>query len=937
MSFRHGRFKLLAATLGLSMLAASGADFSIADFGARTDGTLCTRAIEGAMAACEKAGGGRVVVPKGRWLTGAIRFRSNCELFLAEDAEVLFSQKSADYLPAVHTSWEGIECWNYCPLVYAYCCTNVAITGTGTLRAYEGEWQKTAWYPWVWQKNGVGAARRQLYDWGATDCPVEQRQIWKMKNANTRPHFVQFNRCKGVRWDGFKVRNSPFWTLHLYLCDGVEVRGLDVCAHGNNNDGIDIEMSRNVLVENCTFDQGDDGVVIKSGRNRDAWRLHTPTENVLIRNCYVKNAHTVLGVGSEISGGVRNVRMENCRAETPHRVFYLKTNHRRGGFLENITCENVTCREASASVFEIDTDVLYEWAKFPDYKTEITRISDITARNISVGTAKDVVRLKGDARLPPRNIVAENLVVDKVTGKRQDVKNVEFERCFASQPDTRALLSDYVRRFNALDVEHYTNAICNADAEAFMLKNCPRFACPDKDIERTYYFRWWTYRKHLRHDAGVWTVSEFLPKVGWAGTGNTIVCPAGHHLREGRWLRDSVYASDLARFWLADTRADHRWNYSSWLYTGACLVSETTGDETLAVGLLDAAVAYYRRWEQGFMRVAWPKPDKAPMGGDGKGGFLSIDDREGTELSLGGNGYKPLFASAMWSEAKHIAAVARRAGRTALADEFERKAAVNHDSILANCWNEELGFFTTGGADGTKGVVRELHGYAPWYFGMTTDKAPDWTQLFDPHGFGARYGLTFPERRAKGFKIAYDGHACQWNGPSWPFATSIALTAYANDLHATGGGKSEDVRQEERMRFTALLRQYAAAHCRVRDPEREGDAALVPWIDENLNPDKSDWIARTMIMAKKNYGGARERGKDYNHSTFCDLVISGLVGVMPDGAKGIAVDPLFPSDWDYLALENLRYRGHDVAVCWQRGEGLSVYVDGKLHSRREGR
>ena len=425
MSFRRIHFVLTAVALGLSTGTALGSDFSIAEFGARTDGTLCTRAIEGAMAACEKAGGGRVVVPKGRWLTGAIRFRSNCELFLSEGAEVLFSQKPADYLPAVHTSWEGIECWNYCPLVYAYCCTNVAITGAGTLRAYEGEWSKTAWYPWVWQDNGVGAARRRLYDWGATNAPVELRQIWKMKNANTRPHFVQFNRCKNVRWDGFKVRNSPFWTLHLYLCDGVEVRGLDVCAHGNNNDGIDIEMSRNVIVENCTFDQGDDGVVIKSGRNQDAWRLHTPTENVLIRNCYVKNAHTVLGIGSEISGGVRNVRMENCRAETPHRVFYLKTNHRRGGFLENITCENVTCREASESVFEIDTDVLYEWAKFPDYKVAITRISDITARNISVGTAKDVVRLKGDARLPPRNIVAEGLGVDKVTGVWQDVKNVD--------------------------------------------------------------------------------------------------------------------------------------------------------------------------------------------------------------------------------------------------------------------------------------------------------------------------------------------------------------------------------------------------------------------------------------------------------------------------------------------------------------------------------
>ena len=413
-------------TIGCLLAAscATAADFPITSFGAKADGTKCTEAFARAMDACAKAGGGRVVVPAGRWFTGAIRFRSRCELHLAEGSTVLFSQDPVDYLPAVHTSWEGMECWNYCPLVFAYDCTDVAITGSGTLRAFEGEWKDTFWYPWVWQDNGIRAARRQLYDWGAQGYPVEKREIWKMKNANTRPHFVQFNRCRNVRWEGFKVRNSPFWTLHLYMCDGVEVRGLDVCAHGNNNDGIDIEMTRNVLVEDCVLDQGDDGVVIKSGRNHDAWRLNTPTENVLVRNCYIKDAHTVLGVGSEISGGVRNVRMENCRAETPNRIFYLKTNQRRGGYLENIVCENVTCRTARTSVFEIGTDVLYEWAKFPDYKIAYTRIADITAKNIRVGTTKDLVKLNGDAHLPARGIRAEGVVADKVTGKRREVSNV---------------------------------------------------------------------------------------------------------------------------------------------------------------------------------------------------------------------------------------------------------------------------------------------------------------------------------------------------------------------------------------------------------------------------------------------------------------------------------------------------------------------------------
>ena len=416
---------ICAIWIGIFASAALAADFNIADYDAKGDGFKCTTAFAKAIALCAEAGGGRVVVPKGRWFSGAIRLRSNVELHLEEGSEILFSQDPADYLPAVHTSWEGMECCNYCPLVYAYCCTNVAITGSGTLRAFEGEWKDTRWYPWVLQENGICAARRQLYDWGAKEVPVEERQIWKMENAHTRPQFVQFNRCKGVRWEGFKVRNSPFWTLHLYMCDGATVRGLDVYAHGNNNDGIDIEMCRDVLVEACTFDQGDDGVVIKSGRNRDAWRLHTPTENVLVRNCRIINAHTIFGIGSEISGGVRNVRMENCAADKVARMVYIKTNHRRGGFVEGVSVENVRCREAAESVFEIATDVLYEWAKMPEYETKLTRIGNIDLRNISCGKTLWGVKIFGDRRLPPRDIRLADLRIGKATYRWADIGAVE--------------------------------------------------------------------------------------------------------------------------------------------------------------------------------------------------------------------------------------------------------------------------------------------------------------------------------------------------------------------------------------------------------------------------------------------------------------------------------------------------------------------------------
>jgi polygalacturonase len=197
------------------------------------------------------------------------------------------------------------------------------------------------------------------------------------------------------------------------------VRNLDVFAHGNNNDGIDIEMSKNVVVEKCRFDQGDDGVVIKSGRNRDAWRIGRATENVFVRDCEIVNAHTVLGIGSEISGGVRNVLMKDCKAYDVFRVFYLKTNRRRGGTLENITCRDVSVNKAKYSLFEIDTDVLYEWAEFPDYENRTTRIRDIYSENITAKESRNVIRMKTDPSMPPENIKWTNLKADTLTGKYQ--------------------------------------------------------------------------------------------------------------------------------------------------------------------------------------------------------------------------------------------------------------------------------------------------------------------------------------------------------------------------------------------------------------------------------------------------------------------------------------------------------------------------------------
>jgi polygalacturonase len=395
-------------------------DFPITQFGAKSGGNfLNTQAIAKAIAACNRAGGGRVVVPAGEWLTGAIHLKSNVNLHLEEGAVLRFTDNPQDYLPAVQSSWEGLECFNYSPLVYAFECDNIAITGKGMLHP-----KMDLWKQWFKQPEGHLNAARMLYAMAATDIPIGQRQMAVGEN-NMRPHLIQLNRCKNVLLEDFTIRESPFWTIHILLCDNGLVRGLDVKAHGHNNDGIDFEMSKNFLVENCKFDQGDDAVVIKSGRNRDAWRLNTPVENIVVRSCKIINGHTLLGIGSELSGGVRNIYMHDCTADTTFRFVFIKTNHRRGGFVENIFAKNLKANKTQR-VFEVDTDVLYHWRNIvPTYETRYTKIDGVFLENIDCTQADAVYEIKGEEKLPVKNISLKNIKVGKINHFFNKVNNVE--------------------------------------------------------------------------------------------------------------------------------------------------------------------------------------------------------------------------------------------------------------------------------------------------------------------------------------------------------------------------------------------------------------------------------------------------------------------------------------------------------------------------------
>ena len=361
-----------------------------------------------AMTACATAGGGRVVVPKGTWLSkGPVKFRSNCALELAEGAVLEFTDDPKDYLPAVHTTWEGSECMNYSPLVYAYGCTNVAIVGRGELRPRLKGWQE-------WQKRPPAhqAMTAELYHWMSTNAPVAVRDVTQ-RNGNFRPHLIQFNRSNRILLRDFRINGSPFWTTHLYLSRNVLMEGVDSYAHGHNNDGVDVEMTQDVIIRGCRFDQGDDGVVLKAGRNQDGWRLATPTRNVVVRDCELVEGHGLLVVGSEMAGGVENVYMHHCKAtgRDVHRVMYLKTNERRGGFMRRIAMEDCTAKNVRLAAFEIATDVLYQWAKLPTYEVRLTEIDDIVMRNCTIDFALFRDKIRGDPRRPIGRVTLENVRV----------------------------------------------------------------------------------------------------------------------------------------------------------------------------------------------------------------------------------------------------------------------------------------------------------------------------------------------------------------------------------------------------------------------------------------------------------------------------------------------------------------------------------------------
>jgi polygalacturonase len=402
--------------------------FSIADFGAvQGDKVKTTKAIAVAINKANKTGGGIVIIPAGEWLTGQVHFKSNVNLHLSKGAVLLFDDVLSDYLPAVNTSWEGMECMNYSPLIYAWKCKNIAITGEGTIKA-----KMDLWKIWGARPHPHMESLKRLYNMSYQNVPTTER-LMVNDTAHLRPHLIQFNRCENIRLEGFSIVNSPFWTIHMYLSKNILLRKLNVYAHGHNNDGFDPEMSQNILVENCQFDQGDDAIAIKSGRNQEGWRIQVPTKNLVIRNCTVKNGHQLIAVGSELSGGIENVYVHDCVVNDGAKMFHLvfiKTNERMGGYVNNIYIKNIKAGRMDLGILGIETDVLYQWKDLvPTYVRKLTPIKNIYLENIKATNVKFESRILAQKELPVENIFLKNVVADTIRDKKQIHENViNFEK-----------------------------------------------------------------------------------------------------------------------------------------------------------------------------------------------------------------------------------------------------------------------------------------------------------------------------------------------------------------------------------------------------------------------------------------------------------------------------------------------------------------------------
>ena len=469
----------------------------------------------------------------------------------------------------------------------------------------------------------------------------------------------------------------------------------------------------------------------------------------------------------------------------------------------------------------------------------------------------------------------------------------------------------YAAYFNNMEDENIVTTIPNAESSEWMRRNIPLFDCPQENFRKMFYYRWWTLRKHIKRTPAGYGMTEFLVQRSYADRYNLIACAIGHHVMESRWLRDTTYLHQILRTWYYgnDGQAMTKMNkFSSWNPAAIYEMWKVQGDTTFLLGLMPRLEEEYARWE---------RTNRLPSGL-----FWQGDVQDGMEESISGGRKKqfarPTINSYMFGNAKALAAMSQMTGDKAKSRLYEQKADTLRLLVETYLWNPDHQFFETrrGDISDTLAQVREAIGFIPWYFnlpavGSKYDVA--WQQLLDEQGFSAPYGLTTAERRHPEFRSHGFGK-CEWDGAIWPFATAQTLTALANFLNEGSSMKHEEF-------FKQMQLYVESQHHRGR-----------PYIGEYLDETNGAWLM-----------GDRERSRYYNHSTFNDLIITGLCGLRPQADGSIVVNPLVPQAcWDYFCLDGISYRGHVLTIVWDKdgqryhqGTGLTLLVDGEAVANRK--
>ena len=467
----------------------------------------------------------------------------------------------------------------------------------------------------------------------------------------------------------------------------------------------------------------------------------------------------------------------------------------------------------------------------------------------------------------------------------------------------------YVDYFNAMEPEGIQQAIPNVKAWQWMTENIPLFDCSNKDFEQLWYFRWWTLRKHIRQTPVGYAMTEFLVQRSYADQYNLIASGVGHHILESRWLRDTTYLDQIMNTWYHGNEGQPMKkiaNYSSWMPFSLWCRYLVDGRKQWITNMLPSLEWEYNHWETTHTREG--------------GLYWQADVQDAMEETISGGRKKkylrPSINSYMYGNAIAIGHIAQLNGDADKAKTYFDKASALQEKVHEKLWNERHQFFETHRIDSSSNV-REAIGFMPWYTKMAKDDAKyavAWLQAADPQGFSAPYGQTTAERRHPQFRTHGVGK-CEWDGAVWPFATSQTLTAmanYLNDYTAPVVGDS--------LYYAEMEKYMQSQHMRGK-----------PYIGEYLDETTGYWLK-----------GDQERSRYYNHSTWNDLIITGLCGLRPRADQTVEVHPLLPADrWSYFCLDNLSYHGHTLTIVWDCdgsryhvGKGLRVYVDGSLAGHR---